>query len=234
MAYTTETLVEGYLRTTFDGTTTPSSTDIASWISWAEAEIDAKAQTTFGTAAVADEVYDYNEHTTWMTPEALYFEEQVTREDSFRFLLHDTLQLKNKPIVSITSVYKNTAGINSAESWQLLTSGAGGDYLSDLTNGRLIFIQNTPRYGLRSAKVSYVYGYSSVPAVVQRLATLLVAREVISSAINLTVNQEGGSVQVGPIRVTDPSDFSLGFMRSMNDEIESLWAKVGFLKTVLV
>jgi len=236
MTYTTQALIEGYLRTTFDGTTTPTSATIAGWITWAESEIDQRIQGTFGTSAVADEVYDFNEYTTKKSTETeTFWDDQTARIDQSVYNLgNDVLELKQKPVVSVSKVERNLNSVTSSASWETLTEGVGGDYLVDTTNARITFIQNPPRYGKQSVRVNYVYGYSSVPSTVERLATLLVAREVVRSAANRSANQEGGSVQVGPIRVTDPSSFSIDFVRSINDEIGRAWMSVGVFKTQLI
>jgi hypothetical protein len=51
MAYTDITEVQTYLKTTFDGTTVPTSTEVTQWITDTDSEVDRLAGTTFTSTA---------------------------------------------------------------------------------------------------------------------------------------------------------------------------------------
>ncbi len=66
--------------------------------------------------------------------------------------------LTQTPVISITSVYKNTADIGS-NSWVAITS-----YRSNLTSGRIIIASGSePDSGYENLRVIYECGYSTVP-----------------------------------------------------------------------
>ena len=76
--------------------------------------------------------------------------------------------------------------------------------------------------------MSYTKGYATTPLEIQKLATLLVSKRVISTILNSQANTEGGSIQVGTIRVSDPGSFSVNYIKGMQDNINELYNNIGF------
>jgi hypothetical protein len=116
----------------------------------------------------------------------------------------------------------------------LLEGGFGKNYLLYEDVGEVEFINGNnatnivvPRSGKKRLRASYVYGYAVVPLEIQRLTTLLVAKRVIMSLASSQSNTEGGSIQVGTIRVSDPSNFSVNYLKSLNQEVSDLFGSIG-------
>jgi hypothetical protein len=208
--YTTLALVEAELRSDpFGASTTPSISQVSTWISEASAEIDATTGELFSTTLVSSQYVDYDGTGIIQTP-------------SF-------------PIVSVSEVrYNRNSYTNSTEDWLTLTVGRGEHYLVYEDYGEIEFIGGnsnatpiTPKAGKKNICLTYYAGRTTTPLQVQRWATLKVAKRAISTLVNSQSNTEGGEVTVGPITVKDPSSFSLGQVRSMDNELKEIQASIG-------
>jgi hypothetical protein len=93
--------------------------------------------------------------------------------------------------------------------------------------GEVEFSGTYPTSGKQNIIATYGYGYTSTPLEIQRLATLMVAKRCISTMANSQSNTEGGSVQVGTISVSDPSSYSLTYIKNLNQEINDLFSQLG-------
>lgn len=83
-------------------------------------------------------------------------------------------QLRQTPVISITSVSVNSATIGSSDSYTATTS-----YRSDLSNGRIVFAQGSePAEGQLNVRFIYVAGYSSVPDEIRWACEDLVANAI--------------------------------------------------------
>lgn len=89
----------------------------------------------------------------------------------------EDLYLNYAPIVSVTSLYENTASLTAPASWVQRTEGPGSgtSFVKYAREGRLHFYDHIPGYGVQNVKVTYVAGYSAVPGVVARIAKDLAA-----------------------------------------------------------
>lgn len=220
MTYTTQALVAGEVgvdNTTITAASIPSTTDISNWISEAKAEIDwwtGKVWESTSISSTTWEYYDYNGSS------------------------NGTLILNNKPVLSVEVVQTEVNGVGAtASSWVTLTNGRtnADNFELSLNEGLLRFHQSTNGYkpmpGSRSIRVAYTYGYSTVPLLVQRLATLIVAERYIKALANQVSTQTGLTITVGAVKVTDPGLFSLGRLRDIKEEKVRLYAQLGRLKT---
>lgn len=203
MTYTNASLISAELNgATINSTTIPSLSTVNNWIDEAKAEIDLR---------------------TGKVWEAEYASSTFLDGNGSRYL-----KLPFNPVIEVDELLMETAGLGaSSESWVLLEEGRGKDFILHVLDGELEFIRRKPAFGSRNVCVSYVYGYAEVPPYITRLATLLVAKRVIETVINDAASSGGGSVSVGNIRVTDPSTFSVSHLKSIKEEIDSFYARVG-------
>jgi hypothetical protein len=209
MAYTSEANIEAYMGEAFDATTTPSTTNITLFITWAQALIDKYTGTKFEATTVTDEILD--------------------SEGGNRF------KLPKRPIVSVTNFYIDNGGLGNTTDWDELSEGRTGDedfvILED--EGVLYFHNNVPRWGIQNIKTTYVYGYSTVPVDVAKLATLLVVREIVRGRIADNIYSSQDSISVGPISVSKAGSQSTSAVAELESEITDLWKAVGRFKSIL-
>jgi len=201
-----------------------------------EAEIDEQSATKFSSTTVTDEIHDFNQYTSWTSPEGLNFPRRSgfgsnNRGDSMGSASsNDSIRLEKYPIISVTALYKNTAADYQTDSWTELDeqTGDGGDFIKDNDTGVIKFVSDSPRYGRRQLKVTYVYGYSTVPKTVERLCILLSVRDSITS--KRTESQFDGSSSINLGGEISISKFdSPTYFNWLNEEIERLWKIVGNL-----
>lgn len=208
MTITTVTEVSNELNgMTLNSSTTPTSTVVSGWISDASNYVELITGRVFGTATATSSYFDYDGS--------------------------GALILPNKPVNSITELKyeKNGLGANS-ESWTSLTEGRTNDYIIYDDEGWIEFFgNNIPCYGHKNVCVTYNYGEATIPETIKMAATKLVAARVIGAVINSQSKDEGGSVSVGTIRVTDPTTFGLNNKEKLTLEVEDLLNAYGTFKT---
>lgn len=162
--------VEAILGFRVTDSTVPNSTQVASWIDQIEAEVKERA---LGSYSVSDEYIDVPAISppgsilalghTFLSPGCLIFP-------------------KHGPIISVTSLYRNRAGLSQAEDWEPLSEGEGPDrHFIVLRAGSrnlgyaIFFHRNAPAPGFRRVKLSYTYGYNFSPDILARYVNLRVA-----------------------------------------------------------
>jgi len=208
--YTTASLVEADIRasTAFSSSTSPTLTQVNNWILEESAIIDARAGTIFGSTLVSSDYYDYDGCGIFRFPES--------------------------PLITLTSLEYNVNAMGVEASWITLEEGFNKNYLLYEDEAEVEFISGqdsvhkiTPKAGKKKFRATYSYGYSSTPLEVQRLATLGVSKRVMMSLLNSQANTQGGNIQVGTISVTDPSNYGVGWFKSVNAEIDALYNAIG-------
>lgn len=198
----------------------------------AEREIDERSGMGFSSTTITQEIYDWNQYTTNMSPERLNWSGgDNTRTDSWGVGMRDRLWLRNRPIVSITTLQRNTSGESSTDAWETLTenTGSSGDYVLTPTgksSGYIDFVGNRPRNGKRSVRITYQTGYSATPKNVSRLATLLAVKSIVLSKISRSFFDSPSSISLRGIMI-DRSGASQGYIRMLNEEIDRLWKGIG-------
>lgn len=216
MVYTTTANVSAELGgITIDGSSTPTATTVDSWIADAKAEIDERSGTTFESTAITSSDYEYHDY------------------DGEGYIF-----TKKFPIISVESVEFETKGLGApAASWVELTEGRTEDenFIVYKDLGVIKFhssrLTAQPIVGMQNCRLEYTHGYSSVPANVTRLATLLVAQRYLTTVASKTASEEGGSVTVGTISVSDPTNYANARLKQYDAEIKQLFADlVGTLK----
>ena len=224
MAYTTQAKVLaelGVASSTVTGSSVPSSSDITTWISEAESEIDRVSGRVWESTAITSTDYEYHDY------------------DGSGYIF-----LKNVPVISIQSIEYETKGVGVVTSanavWSSLTEGRGTDahYLLYKDTGVVDFHKNNdnkhPKAGQQNIRVTYTHGQSTVPTYITRLATLIVAERYMKSFVNASTSREGGSVSVGTISVSDPTNFSINRMMGLQSEKNSLMKSLaGTTKTFM-
>ena len=209
--YTTLALVQAELQgSEITASTTPSSSQVTTWIEEASAEIEIMTGEVFTSTTVSSEYLDYNS-------------------------IDRILRIPKLPLISVTSVeYNKENNVASSADWVTLEEGQGKNYLVYKDEGEIEFISGNsatnkllPKSGNKRIRVSYVYGHNSTPLEIQRLATLMVAYRTISSLVNSQANTEGGSVTVGPITVQDPTNFSVNYVKNLQSQIQDLKNNIG-------
>jgi hypothetical protein len=208
--YTTLSLVQAEIRadTAFSSSTTPTADQVTTWIEEASKEVELRTNQLFASTVVTSQYFDYD------------------GDEIFRF--------PQVPLLSIETFRYNINDNAQTPSWVTLQEGLGYNYLLYLEEAEAEFISGanatnkvTPLSGKKKFCIDYTYGYASTPLEVQRLTTLMVAKRVIYSLVNSQANVEGGDIQVGTIRVSDPSNYSLGYVKSISSEVDDLFNKLG-------
>ena len=185
MGYSAETDVEALLGTSIDGTTTPTSTQVATFISWADNYIDTYTGKKYSATTVTDEIYESE-------PIRVFLEGDVWEGSELLFLKHS-------PIISVTSLYRNT-GSDKSPTWSLLTLDT--DFvIQDSIAGAILFVQNKPKPIKRAVKITYVYGKSAVPGAVAELSAVLVAIMCLIAKGSSANAEDLGSIALGDLRV---------------------------------
>lgn len=202
MTYTTVSLVAAELNgANINTTTVPATSTVNNWIDEAKAEIDLRT------------------NKVW---EAEYASSTYLDGNGGKYL-----RLPFAPVIEIDEIKREVNGLGAEESWETLEHGRNKDFILHVMDGEIEFINKAPSFGSRNVCVSYIYGYAEVPPYITRLATLIVASRVIQATINDSAGSGGGSVSVGNISITDPSSFSISHYRSIRDEINDIYGRIG-------
>jgi hypothetical protein len=211
MAYTTTTQVSAEIGgVTIDGSSVPTNTTVDLWIADAKEEIDERCGRTFESTAITSAAYEFHDY-----------------DGS------GIIKLNNYPIISIESLAVEVNGLSGASAdWQTLTEGrtSAGHFIFYDTLGVIAFHANAlatqPVAGSQNIRVEYTHGASALPLNVARLATLLVAQRYLQSVASKTATQEGGSVSVGTISVSDPTNYANVRLKEYSAEITDLFNKL--------
>lgn len=208
--YTTAALVQAEIRATntFSSSTSPTLTQLTTWIQEESNIIELKTGTIFGSNLESSTIMDYDGS--------------------------GILRTKYSPIILLTKLEYNQYSNGNTPSWITLEEADDKDYVVYKDEGEIVFVSGvnssnnlTPIGGMRRFRLTYNYGYSTTPLAIQRLATLLVAKRCILSLLNNQSNSSGGTIQVGTISITDPSNFGVNWFRNVSTEVESLYKEIG-------
>lgn len=203
--YTTTSLVQAELQSTtaFSSSTTPSDSEVTNWIQEESAYINNLADTVFSTTAITSSDPEYIDY------------------DGGH-----TLVLENGPLISVEQIRynKNKLGSSAGADWEVQTEDTDFTvYDGDMSMLRIL--DNwSPKRGLKRIEAQYTYGYTTTPLEVQKLATKLVAQRVLETLINKNVNErnDGGEVEVGPIRIVEPESYGVSSYIQLKSDIENI------------
>jgi hypothetical protein len=110
------------------------------------------------------------------------------------------IYLRHWPIISVTNLYENEAELDEAADWVERTEGPGTnssfiilkrDFLGQYLGYALYFYDNFPEVGPQRLRVTYNWGFSSVPSLIEELSTVLAALKVLvaKQGVELAVSQ---------------------------------------------
>jgi len=200
--------VNGELRTTLTSSTLPTSTLATSWIFDASSEIDLISDNLYSSNIVSSTYLDYDGSGILRTP--------------------------NSNLLSVDLLKYNGNAIGYTPNWYTLEEGYDKNFLLYSDEGELEFISGInstnkimPLSGNKKFCISYTHGSTNYPNYIKRLCTLMVTKRTIISLINSQANSEGGAIQVGTISISDPSMFSVNYVKSLDNEIKDLQSKIG-------
>lgn len=201
--YTTSAKVGNRLRTTFDGTTTPTATEVDEIISEQEAQINQYAGKRFDQRTITQEMYDHDGS--------------------------NAIHTKN-PLVSVTTLEYSS---DNGDSWTTVPSTdyiVDTEY--DRIERKVGGSSNTGDWpnvrGQQTVRITYEAGYASPPLRIASLATDMAVLEVIRTLLNSQSNEEGGDIQVGPIEIGESKLLqSPGYITSLKDSIQRRLSKLG-------
>lgn len=203
MGYTTASKVQEELKlsTAFDSTTLPSLSTVTSWIEEESSYID----------SISGKKFSETEYT-----------QTIDYDGS------DRIQLKYAPVISVTSLLYSTSELGSSTYALADTKVEDTDYTLYKETGEIgILWQNwSPKVGDKRMQIIYTAGYTSddLPLFIQKLATKMVAKRSIDSALSNDIQQRksGKSISVGSISIVKPSDYGVSGYKNITDDIDSL------------
>lgn len=209
--YSSPEYVQAEIRSTtaFSSSTIPTYDSVNRFIFEASKEIDVISNQKYSQVTVTNELHDFSG-------------------------LQNIFQFPINGLLSVTKVEYNINGAGVAPSWVTLTEGADADYTVYANNNEIQFnggvnavLKGLPKFGYQKFRLSYIYGSTDIPYEIQHLCTLMVAKRVISTLINYQANTKQGNIGVGPIRVSDPSNFSMSYLNQMSKDIIQLRHDIG-------
>lgn len=171
--------------TAFSSSTTPTSTQVESFINEAEDEIDRRTQHAWKSTSVSNEYYDIPSYPVRLEGFTTGFE----------------INLRHRKITTLATPTDKLEVWNGS-SWvdwvATKTEGRANDYWLDLEQGKL-FIKNFYLFFRRKGiRMTYRYGESSVPKDIQRAAAMLAAIQILRMEDRSMILNETGSVSAIP------------------------------------
>ena len=234
--YTTEEFIEAEIGKAITTTTTPTTAQVTQWIEEAENYIDRRCNTSFTSVTQTDEVYPWNSDVAFIKPAHSPYYGNVQRTDYGLSGGGNAFNLGYAPIISMTSLSLNSAGSTSADSWTAKTeqTGSGGDYAVDLSTGAVLFLNCVPTVSERSIKTTFVYGHATIPAIVETLATKMVARRVIDMKVKKSAFTSTDSVSLASLSIKKELRDNVEYLSKLDSDIEGLFGEVGELYSIWV
>jgi len=188
---------------------TPSSATVDDWIEQESEFLELETGRMWGSETVTDEYHDY---------------------DGSGYLKTD-----KAPIITVSSMSWDENGIDATtSSWVDLTEGrtSDKDFIIYKDEGEIQFHGTSkPSFGYQNIKLTYTAGYSTVNVAAKAIVAKRVALRVIGTVVNGQTSEEGGSITVDVISLSDPSSFSLDRVKSLQSEIQTLVGSLGSFRT---
>lgn len=203
--YTTIEKVQDFTGLTFTNTSTadlPSNTAIYDWISWAEDYIDNILGYTYKGINVVDEYVNFESYS-------------------------DTFYTSHFPLLSVESISVNS-GTLFVPSWTELSSTEYAISTKDVGKIKLAVALDSLDHRV---KISYWYGYQTVPKNVEELATKLVARNIVKFIMNNKASSAGTEIAVGPIRISNKVADGVSLISGISGDLEDLKKNIGSFRS---
>jgi len=235
------TITEVYDELDGKTTTDISANLIRDKILRSEAFIDLKTKTSFKSNTVTDEFYDTSDETMWLSPESKigFGADYNSRADSGVSGKFDTFHVKNTPVISITSLSKNTGSATGADSFTSLTqqSGSGGDYILNPDKTTITFVDNAPYFGKkRSFKMTYTWGLNRSSTdrndiakreCVRELAILLTVKQILGQKGNRSQFDSQDNISLESITITTSVTQLRSYLENITSRINELFGELG-------
>lgn len=207
--YCTTTTVSEFLQTDITAGSTPSISTVNEWIEWAEDRIEEVIGFEYTTSAKTNVIFSGNGSLNFWFPREYL------------------------PLVSISKFEINT-GTDFDITWTEITQGT--QYLiEDLDTGRILFNSgisgNVPKS--QAFRISFIYGYETIPYIIEELATKLTAKKFIQSKLGKDGSSGNESIKVGPITISDGSSQTLSYVKGLNQDIDMLLKQLSTFKTYI-
>ncbi len=151
----------------------------------------------------------------------------------------DTIKLRNRPLISISSLGINIATATEADSFTALTeqTGSGGDFIKDVRAGTVTFISNPPKWGKkRSFKITYAWGLDRSSTdrkdvmkreIVRELCVLLSVRQVLTAKHSGAHFDTQEDISLESISTTIVSTKVVAYLAMIKERVIDLWASIG-------
>jgi len=199
--YTTAALVEAELKASasFGASTSPTLTQVTTWITEESAQINQDAGRVFESTSYSD----------------------VINYDGY-----DQITLKHAPVIDVTRVLYTTADLGTS-SYALDNTAIEDTHYTRFDERGVIEVLpswTNLREGLKTVQVDYTAGYATTPLEIQKLATKMVAKRVIDTQIQNDLEQKasGKSVSVGSINIVKSAEFGVNNFKRLGEEIQTL------------
>lgn len=209
-SYTTLEKVQAELKLVeeFSPDTNPTDDTVTGWIAEASSYIDSLTENMYTRNTVTSTYLDYDGE--------------------------GILRLPHNDIYTINSLKYNINPTGLVQSWITLEEGTDKNFILYNDFGEVKFVSGInstnkllPVSGDKKFCVSYIHGTNTIPGYISTLATLLVVKRIIMSSISSQSNSEGGAIRVGTISISDPSTFSVNYIKGLSEEIDYLENKIG-------
>ena len=210
MTYTNEKLIEQEIGEQYDANSIPNSETISNWIEEVEAEIDLITGTSFTTNTTTDEYHDYTDNQNYFV-------------------------VKNRPLLSVTSLAYNENGLGESPSWVTLTEGEANDFLVYEDQSRIRIHSNNYSipYGHKNIKITYTWGMSSVPKTIQKVATLMVVERILDMKVKEFKNKSPMGMTIGEISIMSNYNDIISQKNTYLKDINRIFGNHGTLKVAL-
>ncbi len=200
-SYTDAESVAEELQTTtaFASNTIPSLSTITEWITQESEQVNHDAQVIFG-------------------------ETQYTSFIDYKG--EETLTMRYSPIISVEKFEYATVSLGTDGYPTYETKTEDSHFTVYDSSGEITILFNTfsPKEGLKRFKIDYKAGFATVPLIVKKLTTKMVAMRVLNTLINQNLNDrnDGGSINVGSIAIVEPANYGIGSYKQLKIDIEEL------------
>ena len=228
MSLTTVANVSEYLQQTIDGTTTPTSTTVQTWIDEVSDEIEHITKAKFEVNTVTEQILAINSDTTRTSGNA------IDSKGDYQPIPRDEIILPNTNIIGLISVEINTVSDSEEPVWSALTIGYGGDVI--LVGNRISILKSGFAIRVQKAgiRVTYTYGSSTVPGFVQKIATRMVVLDHLNSSVASDASGGGGDIRVGDIEIQEPGRFTQDYVDSVQGWVDKKLRQLGTHNVYLI
>ena len=187
VTYTTSSKIGTFLHITISSETTPTTTEVESRINRAEDNID---WTTGHAWRLRYSGTQSGEDTT-----ARY--EYYDVDFNYKYYTGIPVYLKHRLIRALSSASGDVMELWDGSSWTnwltTKTEGRGNDYWLDYERGILFFKGGFSIRKPMSLRIKYRYGDTSVPKMIEDIATKMVAIDILTTESRAVIIQEGSS-----------------------------------------